>query len=379
MSTAPADDRARAVLAAATLVDGHNDLPWAMRELNGYDLTAYDISLPQTQTHTDLQRMREGCVGAQFWSVYVPSSLPEPEAVQATLEQIDFVHEMVARYPDHLQLALTAEDVEIAHQRGRIASLIGAEGGHCIGSSLRVLRALHALGVRYLTLTHNDTTSWADSATDEPRHGGLTEFGRDVIREMNRLGVLVDLSHVSVATMNAALDVTVAPVIFSHSSCRAITDHPRNVPDDVLLRLRDNRGVCMVSFVPDFVSAAVAAWSQAVRDEMTAAGMNVRDWTARRTFSEEYASRNPRPSATVADVADHIEHVREVAGVEHVGIGGDFDGCDMLPVGLDDVSAYPRLFAELLNRGWSEGDCAKLAGDNVLRVLRDADRVAVAA
>lgn len=285
--------RARALLDRTPLIDGHNDLPWAMRLLNRYDLDGYDLLQPQTRTHTDLVRMREGGVGAQFWSVYVPSSLPEPEAVVATLEQIDFVHQLAGRYPDDVRAATTADEVMDAFEQGAIAALIGAEGGHSIACSLGVLRQLYSLGVRYLTLTHNDTIPWADSATDEPRSGGLSAFGREVVQEMNRLGMLVDLSHVSVDTMNAALDVSDAAVIFSHSCCRELADHPRNVPDAVLQRLAGNGGVCMVSFVPDFVSPDTAAWSIRMRDEMVARGLNPRVGTARKEFTKEFAERDP--------------------------------------------------------------------------------------
>jgi membrane dipeptidase len=360
---------ARALLDRHPLVDGHNDLPWAMREQVGYDLGRYDVGVRQTGTHTDLVRLRDGGVGAQFWSVYVPSSLPDGEAVIATLEQVDFVHRLIATYPGDLRLATTAEEAGAAFADGRIASLIGAEGGHSIGGSLAVLRQLHRLGVRYLTLTHNDNVAWADSATDQPRLGGLSDFGRDVVREMNALGMLVDLSHVSTDTMRDALDTSASPVVFSHSSCRALVDHPRNVPDEILERLRTNGGVCMVTFVPSFVSEACNAWDAGVRERMVAEGLDPRDLD---TWVKVAAATPGRPTATVGDVADHVEHAREVAGIDHVGIGGDYDGCDVLPRGLEDVSGYPRLFAELLDRGWSEAECARLAGGNVLRVLRDA-------
>jgi len=347
--------RARELLGRTPLVDGHNDLPWALRHLVRYDLARADVSTRLTDTHTDLPRLREGCVGAQFWSVYVPATIADP--VTATLEQIDFVHRLVAAYPDQLGLALTADDVRTQFGAGRIASLLGAEGGHSIDSSLAVLRSLYALGVRYLTLTHNDNVPWADSATDEPRLGGLSDFGREVVREMNRLGMLVDLSHVSADTMRDALDTTQAPVIFSHSSCRSLVAHVRNVPDDILARLRDNGGVCMITFVPDFVSEDCRRWASEAKAHVDA----------------------PCPAATLAQVADHIEHARDVAGVDGIGIGigGDYDGCDVLPEGLSDVSGYPHLFAELYRRGWSDADLTKLAGANVLRVLGDAEDVAV--
>lgn len=366
----------RAVLSSSPLIDGHNDLAWAMRSLADYDLDRIDIGQPQTATRTDLPRLRAGGVGAQFWSVYVPSTLVGGAALTATLEQVDFVHALIARYPDQLGLALTAEEVGTVFGRGAIASLIGAEGGHSIACSMGALRMLYALGVRYMTLTHNDNTPWADSATDSPRLGGLNAFGRDVVREMNRLGMMVDISHVSAETMTAALDASEAPVIFSHSSCRELVDHPRNVPDAVLRRLADNTGVCMVTFVPDFVSADCAAWSRAAVAEMERRGVNPRDWTARGQFEAEYAKVEPLPQATLEQVADHVEHVREVAGIDHVGIGGDYDGCDALPVGLEDVASYPRLIAELLGRGWSQDECRQLTGGNILRVMREAESTA---
>ncbi|WP_084181601.1 dipeptidase [Jatrophihabitans endophyticus] len=342
-----------------------------MRQLNGYDLDAYPVDVVQTATHTDLVRLRDGGVGAQFWSVYVPTRFGAG-SVTGTLEQIDFVLRMIARYPDRLALALTAADVDAAWSTGRIASLLGAEGGHSIDSSLAVLRTLHALGVRYLTLTHNDNVPWADSATDVPAVGGLSDFGRDVVREMNRLGMLVDLSHVAPTTMRDALAVTSVPVIFSHSSARAVTDHVRNVPDDVLGSLAGNGGVCMVTFVPSFVSTACHEWESAVVADMAERGEDRRDLAARDLAAARRAATDPPPVATVADVADHVEHVREVAGVAHVGLGGDFDGCDALPEGLGDVSTYPALLAELRDRRWSEDDLAALTHRNVLRTMRDA-------
>lgn len=361
---------------ARPVFDGHNDLPWELREIAGNDATAYDIGHRQERTHTDLPRLREGGVGAQFWSVYVPATLPGAEAVRTTLEQIDRVHQMIGTYADRLALATTAAEVRAAWDSGRIASLLGAEGGHCIDESLGVLRAFHALGVRYLTLTHNANVGWADAATDDPDTGGLSGFGREVVAEMNRLGMLVDLSHVSPATMHAALDVTAAPAIFSHSSARAVTDHPRNVPDDVLTRLADHGGVCMVTFVPAFVSPAVADWEQAARAAAAQEGIDVGDHAAVMRFRRAYAERHPTPQATLADVVAHVEHVREVAGIEHVGLGGDYDGVDRLPAGLEDVSGYPRLFAALAERGWSPTDLDALAHGNILRVLDAAEQVA---
>ena len=372
-------ERARQILASSPLVDGHNDLPWAMRHLAAYDLDKVDPGQPVEQTQTDLPRLREGGVGAQFWSVYVPSSLPGDAAVTATLEQIDFVHKLVAWLPNDLQLALTSEDVSKAFEAGRIASLLGAEGGHSIACSMGALRSLYALGVRYMTLTHNDNIPWADSATDKPGVGGLNNFGREVVHEMNRLGMLVDLSHVAASTMNDALDASEAPVIFSHSSSRALTDHPRNVPDYILRLLRVNGGVCMLTFVPSFVSEECRSWEVERREFIASKGLDrdapeFRD--SYRQLAADFAGRNPRPVATIADVVAHIEHVRDVAGVEHIGLGGDYDGTDALPEGLGDVSCYPALIAALIDRGWSEGDLTALTGRNLLRTMREAESVA---
>ena len=368
-------DRARAALAAHPIVDGHNDLAFALREMIDYDLDRYDISARQTMTQTDLVRLAEGGVGGQFWSVYAPSTGAGDRAVTVTLEQIDFVHHLVERYPAHLSLAVRAADIEKAQANGTIASLLGAEGGHSIGSSLGVLRILQRLGVRYLTLTHNVNVPWADAAADAPRLGGLSDFGRLVVREMNRLGMLVDLSHVAVGTMRDALETTSAPVIFSHSSARALCDHARNVPDEMLSALRTNGGVCMITFVPYFISEDCRAWDQEVVDGMLARDENPLDWTAYTAAVQARAAKAPPPIATVAQVADHIEHVRDVAGVEHVGLGGDFDGCDPMPAGLEDVSCYPALIAELVERGWADDDIAALTRRNILRVLADAESV----
>ncbi|HEV3381805.1 MAG TPA: dipeptidase [Trebonia sp.] len=367
----------RSMLTRFPLIDGHNDLPWEIRDLYGKDPKAANLTRRLPNTHTDIPRLVEGGVGGQFWSVYVPGTLARDEAVTAVLEQIDIVHRMIGTYPDRFQLALTSGDVDRAFSSGKIASLLGAEGGHSIGGSLGVLRTLHQLGVRYMTLTHNQNTGWADSATDEPDAGGLNDFGREVVREMQRLGMLVDLSHVAPSTMNDALDVAQAPLIFSHSSAKAICDHPRNVPDEVLERLKANGGVCMVTFVPSFVSQECADWFNGLRAEAKSRGVdpkNIHDMSA--IVRPGYEKAHPEPAATLAQVADHVEHVREVAGLEHVGLGGDYDGTPSLPVGLQDVSRYPALFAELLRRGWSEPDCEALAGANVLRVLRDAEAVA---
>ncbi|GLY54594.1 dipeptidase [Lentzea sp. NBRC 102530] len=380
MSSGSGADRARALLQRVPLVDGHNDLPWALRESGGETggnvfETAAEIDLTERHPslHTDVVKMREGGLGMQFWSVWIPGALAGDGAVTAVLEQVELVYELAERYSDHLGLATTAAEAEKVFQSGRVASLIGAEGGHSINSSLGVLRALRRLGVRYMTLTHNDNTPWADSATDQPVHGGLTEFGRDVVREMNRIGMLVDLSHVAPSTMHDALDTSVKPVIFSHSSCRKVADHPRNIPDDVLVKLRANGGVAMITFVPDFVSPRVAEWDAALRDAMTEAGQSHADMAQRKSFGEKWAVDNPKPIATLDDVVAHVEHAREVVGVDHIGIGGDYDGVQALPQGLEDVSAYPNLFGALLDRGWSEDDLTKLAGANVLRVLKESD------
>ncbi|MGR6964449.1 dipeptidase [Geodermatophilus sp. URMC 61] len=367
---------ARDLLRHHPLVDGHNDLAWEIRGRFDSDLGRVDLAAPVTGTHTDLPRLRRGGVGAQFWSVYVPGSLQGDAAVATTLEQVDLVHRMIQRHPDDLELALSADDVEAAFSRGRIASLLGAEGGHSIAGSLGVLRMLHRLGVRYLTLTHNVNVPWADSATDAPAVGGLSAFGREVVREMNRLGMLVDLSHGADSTARDALRVTEAPVVFSHSGARAVCDHPRNVPDDVLRELAANGGVCMVTFASDFVSPRCRAWTLGLRAEMERRGLDPRDAGMRAAVAGEYVVDHPRPRAALAQVADHVEHVRRVAGIDSVGLGGDFDGVQDLPDGLEDVACYPALIAELLDRGWSQDECVRLVGGNVLRVLRAAEAVA---
>jgi membrane dipeptidase len=369
-------DTARALLAHSPLVDGHNDLAWELRVAGAQDLASTDLAAPLAGMHTDLPRLASGGVGAQFWSVFVPVSLAGEAAVATTLEQIDFVHRMINRYPDRLELALTAADVERIFAAGRIASLLGAEGGHSIAGSLGVLRVLYRLGVRYLTLTHNANVPWADSATDEPAVGGLTGFGRQVVAEMQRLGMLVDLSHTAPGTMRDVFDVARGPVIYSHSSARALCDHPRNVPDDMLARLAASNGVCMVTFVPAFVSQQCRDWEAGLAADLRQRGMDPDDHAIRATARMDYARRHPAPRATLGQVADHVEHVRAVAGVGHIGLGSDFDGTDTLPEGLTDVSCYPALFAELLARGWSEPDCTALAGGNILRVLRAAEATA---
>ncbi|MFD5147831.1 dipeptidase [Streptomyces sp. NPDC058401] len=371
-------DAARELLAEHPVVDGHNDLPWALRETVRYDLDRRDIGRDQKgHLHTDIPRLRAGGVGAQFWSVYVRSDYAGDEAVSATLEQIDVVAQLIDRYPHDLVRALTADDMEAARAQGRIASLMGAEGGHSINNSLATLRALHQLGVRYMTLTHNDTIDWADSATDEPRHGGLSEFGREVVREMNRIGMLVDLSHVAATTMRDALAVTAAPVVFSHSSARAVCDHVRNIPDDVLALLPANGGVAMATFVPKFILPAAVEWTLAADENLRAHGFHHLDTTpGAMALHRAFEEARPRPVATAATVADHLDHMREVAGVDHIGIGGDYDGTAFTPAGLDDVAGYPNLVAELLARRWSKADLAKLTWSNAVRTLRDAEAVA---
>ncbi|WP_327283719.1 MULTISPECIES: dipeptidase [unclassified Streptomyces] len=378
MSAAQRLGEARELLAEHPVVDGHNDLPWALREQVRYDLAQRDIAADQSgRLHTDIPRLRAGGVGAQFWSVYVRSDYAGDTAVSATLEQIDAVAQLIDRYPADLVRALTAQDMEAARADGRIASLMGAEGGHSINNSLATLRALHRLGVRYMTLTHNDTIDWADSATDEPRHGGLSDFGREVVREMNRIGMLVDLSHVAATTMRDALAVSAAPVIFSHSSSLAICDHPRNIPDDVLALLPANGGVAMATFVPKFILPAAVEWTRAADENLRAHGFHHLDTTpGAMALHRAFEAERPRPVATAATVADHLDHMREVAGVDHIGIGGDYDGTAFTPAGLDDVAGYPNLIAELLARGWSRADLAKLTWSNAVRALRDAEAVA---
>ena len=356
--------------------DGHNDLPWELRLQVGGDLDRLDIGRRVPTTATDLPRLREGGVGAQFWSVYAPSNLPGDFAVTQTLDQVDLVHRLVQRYANDLTLAVTAAEVEAAMAEGRIASLMGAEGGQSIGCSLGALRALYRLGVRYLTLTHNDNVPWADSATDVPVAGGLTRFGVEVVREMNRLGMLVDLSHVSTDTMRQALDVAEAPVVFSHSCARAVTDSPRNVPDDVLAAMATGGGVCMVAFVPEFLTGAAAAWRVEAFEAAAREGIEGTDFPAFMAWASDYTRAHPKPPAHLEDVVRHVEHVRQVAGVDHVGLGGDYDGTDVMPVGLEDVTGYPAVLTALGDRGWSDDDLEKVAHRNAIRVLRDAEAVA---
>jgi membrane dipeptidase len=367
-------ERAKAVLARHPVIDGHNDLPWAIREnpKAPRDILAYDLR-QHTAGNTDFERLRQGGVGGQFWSVYVPAA---KVAAKTQLEQIDIARRMIERYPDRLAFATSADEVERAMHEGRIASLLGMEGGHVIENSLGALRAFYRLGARYMTLTHSETLDWADSATDEARHDGLTRFGEEVVHEMNRLGMLVDLSHVAPATMHDALRVSEAPVIFSHSSARALCDHPRNVPDDVLRLVRDNGGVVMVTFVTAFISPEMARVSQPLWKEYEARSKQIQDPKQLEKLRQELQARLPKLKVTIAEVADHVEHVRQIAGVEHVGLGGDYDGNDAWPEGLEDVSGYPRLLAELARRGWSDEDLGRLASGNILRVLREAETVA---
>lgn len=369
--------RARAIHRQAPLIDGHNDYPWALREHDpARDLSTLDMRQPQPAIMTDIARLKAGGVGGQFWSVYVPVDLQGQAAVTATLEQIDIVHRMMRKYPDTFELALTADDVERIFRQGRIASLIGMEGGHCIDNSLADLRMFHRLGARYMTLTHASNTPWADSATDTPKSGGLAPFGEEVVREMNWLGMLVDLSHVSPETMDDALRVTQAPVIFSHSSSRAVNDHPRNVPDSVLQQLPKNGGVIMVTFVPGFISPEVRAWSdQQTAEQDRVKALHPGDAAAVKAGVDAWTAAHPAPHASVSQVADHIDHIRQVAGIDHIGLGGDFDGITQVIPGLDNVSTYPNLTAELLRRGYSDGDVKKIIGGNILRVMREVEKV----
>src|SRR5262249_41026847 len=369
--------RAKALHARSLLVDGHNDSPWALREHDPTrNLDTLDIRKPQPSIMTDIARLKAGGVGGQFWSVYVPVELQGQAAVTATLEQIDIVLRMVRKYPETFELALTADDVERIHKSGKIASMIGMEGGHSIDNSLADLRMFYRLGARYMTLTHTSSTPWADSVTDTPKSNGLSPFGEDSVKEMNWLGMLVDLSHVSPDTMEAATRVSQAPVISSHSDARALNDHPRNVPDNILQMLPNNGGVIMVTFVPGFVSPKVNEWNKrqtAEQDRLKAANPN--DAAAVKAGVDTWTAANPAPAATIAEVAEHIDHIRKVAGIDHIGIGSDFDGITQTITDLDNVSTYPRLTAELLKRGYSDGDVKKILGLNVLRVMREAEKV----
>ncbi len=379
--TPPATDpalleRAHKLLKESPLIDGHNDLCWAMRENAGYDFGKMDIAQPQPKLMTDIPKLKQGGLGGQFWSVYVPATLQGDHAVSATLEQIDCVYRMVQRYPETFEIARTADDVERIFKKGKIASMIGMEGGHSIDNSLGTLRMFAKLGAGYMTLTHGSNTAWADSATDKPAHHGLTKFGEEVVKEMNWLGMLVDLSHVSPETMASALKVTEAPVIFSHSSARALVDAPRDVPDDILQQLPKNGGVVMVTFVPGFVSQAVADWNgQSVGPLQQLKQQYPNDDNAVKEGIKKWEAEHPAPRATLSQVADHIDHIRKVAGIDHVGLGGDFDGIESVVQGLEDTSKYPDLIAELLKRGYSDADVKKILGQNVLRVMREAEKV----
>jgi membrane dipeptidase len=362
----------------AIVIDGHNDLPWALREQKDLSFRSIDITKDQTgKLHTDIPRLRKGGVGAQFWSAYVPAETAKKgTAVRTTLEQIDVVHRLVQAHPDVFEMAGTADDIVRIHKAGRIASLIGLEGGHSIDNSLAILREYYRLGCRYMTLTHSDTLDWADSATDAPKHNGLTEFGENVVQEMNRLGMLVDLSHVSAATMKHALRVTKAPVIFSHSSAFALAQHPRNVPDDVLALVKQNGGVVMVNFYPGFIVPEGAKAMKRMFEVARELRQKYPNETEFRAAIEAYKKENQFPLGSVHTLVDHIEHVIKVAGVDHVGLGSDYDGIPAVPAQLEDVSCYPVITQELLNRGYQRDDILKILGGNVLRVMREVERVA---
>lgn len=382
-SAEEAQARVRRILQRTPLIDGHNDLPWALREGFNNDPTAVDLRQNQsanpTLLHTDIPRLRAGGVGGQFWSVYVPATLTPLEAARETFEQIDTVRRLTAAYPDVFALATTADEVERIHRSGRIAGLIGMEGGYSIADSLGLLRQFHAAGARYMTLTHSKTTSWADSATDAPRWGGLNPFGEAVVREMNRLGMMVDLSHVSEETMLDAMRVSDAPVIFSHSSARAVTGHPRNVPDSVLRLMPEDGGVVMVTFVPGFINETVRSWNaDRAAEEARLKALNPGDPAAVTAGLANWTEAHPVPRAALSDIIAHIQHVRAVAGVDHVGLGGDFDGITSTPDGVTGVDAYPAILAALMAEGWSEADIRKIAGQNVLRIMRAVEAVAAA-
>ena len=372
--------RARRLLREVPLIDGHNDVPWqywvrARNHLDKIDLNS-DTTLLSPPMHTDLRRLREGQVGGQFWAVYIHKNSAGPGATRAALDQLDVARRMIDRYSRDLELALTADDIVRIHAAGKVASLLGLEGGHAIENSLGVLRQMYALGIRYMTLTHGANVDWADSATDIPLHNGLTDFGKVVVREMNRLGMMVDISHVSPKTMNDVLDITEAPVLFSHSSARAINDHPRNVPDDVLRRVKANGGVVMVAFVPYFVSQEASIYNAQLAGERARLERLIPyDALKRDVEFKEWTRVHPEPLPNLAQIADHIDHIRKIAGIDHIGLGSDFDGLVNGPIGMEDVSKYPALIAELLRRGYSDDDVKKVAGQNLLRVLRQTDQI----
>ncbi len=384
--SATPEETARAALARSPVVDGHNDVPEQLRERFANDFSKFDFhdmsptaSQKGGKMHTDLARLRKGMVGGQFWSVWVTTGQSEVEAVRQVTEQIDVVERLAAAYPKDLMFAKSADDIEAAFKQHRIASLVGVEGGHSIGSSLGVLRQLYRAGARYMTITHSKNTPWADSATDTPKSGGLAPFGVAVVKEMNRLGMMVDISHVSEKTMIDVLDATAAPVIFSHSGARAIDGHPRNVPDTVLARLKTNGGIVMQVFLPDFVSEEVREWEGAkAAEEARGKYLHNGDPAAAAGALADWVAAHPRPHATIAQVADHIDHIRQVAGIDHIGLGGDFDGMDSVVDGLGDVSAYPALFTELARRGYTQADLEKIACRNLIRVLRATEAVAKA-
>nr|WP_314445961.1 dipeptidase [uncultured Sphingomonas sp.] len=371
--------RINRILKRTPLIDGHNDLPWALRGDFGSKVEGLESGTDQWKPPlmTDMARLRAGRVGGQFWSVYISGTTLGDEAIRTTIEQIDTAHRIIAAYPDTLRFTRSADEMEAAHKAGRIGSMLGIEGGRQIGGSMAALRRFYDLGARYMTLTHNQTTEWADAGTDQPTHDGLSPFGLQVIGEMNRLGMLVDLSHVAPATMRDAIAASKAPVIFSHSSAAGVNPHPRNVPDDVLRLMPANGGVVMVTWVPSFLSAAQWKWDgDSAAEEARVKTYNRADAAAVTRAMDAWVAANPRPVVGIKDVADHIDYVARVAGHDHVGIGGDLDGIPRTPVGLEGVEAYPRLFAELIRRGWSDANLAKLAGGNVLRALRGAEATA---
>ena len=379
----PADEaRVLEILKTTPLIDGHNDLPWALRQSYGNDVYAVDLTQDisaSTKLHTDIARLRAGGVGGQFWSVYVPASLTPLEAVEETFEQIDTAKRIIAAHPETFGLATTADEVDAVFDSGRIASLIGMEGGYSIDDSLALLREFYRAGARYMTLTHSKTTTWADSATDAPKWGGLNVFGEDVVREMNRLGMMVDLSHVSEETMLDAMRVSEAPVIFSHSSARAVTGHPRNVPDNVLRMMPQDGGIVMINLAPGFVSETVRAWNAGrAAEDARLKSLNPGDPAAVAAGLKAWDDAHPTPQATLGDVVAHIQHVRNVAGVDHVGLGADFDGIGSLPEGMGGVDAYPRILAALMQAGWTEADIRKISGENLLRVMRAVEATAAA-